>query len=221
MAHDFKLNIDDDLYKYALDVSLREDQILRELREETQKLENKIMQIPPEQGQFMALLIRLINAHKVLEIGTFTGYSTLALAMALPDNGNIITCDLNEEWTDIAKRYWERAGVSNKINLYLAPAIDSLTLIKTRTSNNKFDFIFIDADKKNYDLYYEITLDLLRPGGILLIDNTLWYGKVIDLTNNEEETISIRNLNSKLKNDNRIHLSLLSIYDGLTIIYKK
>lgn len=215
------LNIDDQLYNYASNVSLRENATLKELREETQKLESSTMQIPPEQGQLMALLVRLINARKLIEVGTYTGYSTLAFAMALPEDGSIITCDINKEWTDIAKKYWQKAGMNHKINLCLAPAASTLIDLKKQGQSNSFDFAFIDADKVNYDLYYEIILDLLRPGGLLLIDNTLWFGKVVDLTQKDEGTVAIRNLNEKLKNDNRIYLSLLTIYDGVTLVCKK
>ena len=215
------LQVDDKLYNYASNVSLREDTTLKELREETQKLDSSVMQIPPEQGQLMALLVRLINARKLIEVGTYTGYSTLAVALALPEEGSIITCDVNKEWTDIAKRYWQKAEVSHKINLCLAPAANTLNDLQKQGESNSFDFAFLDADKVNYDLYYEIILDLLRPGGLLLIDNTLWFGKVIDLTYQDIETVAIRKLNEKLKNDNRIYLSLLTTYDGLTLVYKK
>lgn len=221
MANNCRLNIDDKLYNYALDVSLREDSVLRELREVTQTLEDREMQISPEQGQFMALLAKLIDARKLLEVGTFTGYSTLAVAMAIPENARIVTCDINKEWTDIARNYWQKAGVNHKINLCLAPATDTLNNLKVQGHSNSFDFIFIDADKQNYNLYYEITLDLLRPGGLLLIDNTLWFGRVVDLAENDIKTTTIRTLNKKLKDDSRIHLSLLPIYDGLTLVYKR
>ena len=221
MANNCRLDVDDKLYNYTLDVSLREDSILKELREITQTLEDREMQISPEQGQFMALLAKLIDARKLLEVGTFTGYSTLAVAMAIPEDASIVTCDISKEWTDIAKNYWQKAGVGHKINLCLAPATDTLNNLKLQGHSNSFDFIFIDADKENYNLYYEITLDLLRPGGLLLIDNTLWFGRVVDLAENDIKTTTIRSLNKKLKDDNRIHLSLLPIYDGLTLVYKK
>jgi len=215
------LNVDDKLYNYVSNVSLRENAILKELREETQKLKDGTMQIHPEQGQLMALLVKLISASKLLEVGTYTGYSTLALAMALPESGNIVTCDINKESTDIAKKYWQKAGISHKINLCLDQASNTLNELKKQGYSNSFDFAFIDADKENYNLYYEIILDLLRPGGLLLIDNTLWRGKVADLNNKDEETVAIRNLNEKLKDDHRIYLSLLMTYDGLTLVHKK
>ena len=221
MANNCGLQIDDKLYSYASEVSLREGNVLRDLREITHTLEDREMQVSPEQGQLMNLLVKLTNTRKILEIGTFTGYSTLAMAMALPMDGRIITCDVSEEWTKIAQDHWKKAGVSNKIELRLAPATETLESLKNEGSSNSFDLIFIDADKQNYNIYYELALDLLRTKGLMLVDNTLWFGRVIDPQANDEKTTTIKALNQKLKNDNRIELSLLPMYDGLTLVYKK
>ncbi|PSB06392.1 SAM-dependent methyltransferase [Pleurocapsa sp. CCALA 161] len=209
------------LYDYLLSVSLREPEVLTQLRQETAAIEDGDMQIAPDQGQFMVLLIKLINAKKTLEIGTFTGYSTLCVALALPDDGKIIACDVDEEYTAIATRYWQAAGVADKIQLNLAPALDTLDRLLETGQANTFDFAFIDADKDNYDAYYEKCLQLVRPGGLIAIDNTLWCGRVVDPERQDKDTIAIRNLNQKLKGDRRVELSLLTISDGLTLALKK
>ncbi|GAB4304325.1 MAG: class I SAM-dependent methyltransferase [Geminocystis sp.] len=214
------INLNSHLYEYLLSVSLRENEILTLLREETSQHQDGGMQSAPEQGQFMALLINLIQGKKILEIGTFTGYSTLWMALNLPETGKIITCDISKKDTTIAKKYWDLAKVAHKIDLQLAPAIDTLEKLLGQGEANSFDFIFIDADKINYDTYYEKSLLLLRKGGLLLIDNTLWGGKVIDLQFQDLQTIAIRNLNQKLHHDPRINLSLLAIADGLTLAVK-
>jgi predicted O-methyltransferase YrrM len=215
------LNLEPQLYDYLLRVSLREPEILRALRQETKNLAEKGMQICPEQGQFMRLLIELIGAKKTLEIGTFTGYSALAVALALPANGKVIACDINAEWTDIAKRYWHKAGVENKINLHLAPALETLQSFIQQGEANTFDFIFIDADKSNYAAYYEKSLTLLRPGGLIAIDNVLWDGYVANPSVTDESTCAIRAINDMIHKDERVTISLLPIGDGLTLARKR
>lgn len=210
----------DTLYQYLLDVSLREPEVLQRLRQETAAHPRASMQIAPEQGQFMALLARLMGARKTLEVGVFTGYSSLALALALPPDGQIIACDVSEEYTAVARRYWREAGVADKIDLRLAPAIETLDTLLADGHSGTFDFGFIDADKENYDAYYERALRLLRPGGLLAIDNMFLGGKVIDPTITTEAVTAIRALNAKLHHDARIHLTLLPIADGLTLALK-
>jgi caffeoyl-CoA O-methyltransferase len=215
------IQLTDRLYGYLLDVSLRESPILAELRAETAKLPMAMMQIGPEQGQFMALLVELIGARRALEIGTFTGYSALCVAQALPPDGRLITCDVSEEYTAIARRYWVRAGVADRIDLRLAPALDTLRRLLADGAAGGFDFAFLDADKREYDDYYEAVLKLLRPGGLMTIDNVLWDGAVADSARQDADTIAIRKLNEKLKTDPRISLSLVPIGDGLTLARKR
>ena len=209
------------LADYIQSISLREADILRQLREETAKLSMARMQISPEQGQLMALLVQLMGAKKTLEIGVFTGYSALAVALALPDDGKVIACDISEEYTAIAKDFWERAGVSEKIDLRIAPALETLDQLISEDETGSFDLAFIDADKRNYENYYERALTLLRPGGLILIDNVLWSGKVIDPTITDKQTQAIREFNQKLHQDSRITLSLIAIADGLTLALKR
>jgi len=211
----------DEAYEYLLRVSMREPEILRRLREETGALEDASMQIGPEQGQFMALLVELMGARRTLEVGTFTGYSALVVALALPKDGRIVACDVSEEWTRIARRYWDEAGVSHKIDLRLGPATDTLEDLLGEGRRGDFDFAFIDADKVNYDAYYEMSLELVRPGGLIAIDNTLWSGKVVDDAVRDADTEAIRRLNVKLKSDDRVTLSMLPIGDGLTLARKR
>ena len=215
------ITLTEELYKYLLSVSLRDDSLMEKLRIETDQLEMGLMQVSPDQGQFMAMLIKLIRAKQIIEIGTFTGYSTLCMAKSLPEDGNLIACDISEEWTNMAKPYWEQAGVSNKIDLRIAPAIETLSDLINKGHTNRFDFAFIDADKTNQLEYYELCLQLLRPGGLLAIDNTLWGGSVIDSTNNEESTVAIRDFNQFVYDDNRVDISLVPIGDGLTLAQKK
>ncbi|HSR55343.1 MAG TPA: class I SAM-dependent methyltransferase [Alphaproteobacteria bacterium] len=214
------LTLDDDLYRYLIDVSVRETPIQRRLREETAKLEMARMQIAPEQGQFMALLVMLMGARKTLEVGVFTGYSTLCVAAALPDEGQVIACDVSDEWTSVARRYWKEAGLDGKIDLRLAPAAETLDSLIEKGEKGQFDFAFIDADKENYARYYEQCLQLVRPGGLIAVDNTLWSGSVIDSDDQSNETNSIRELNEALRKDSRIRLSLVPIGDGLTLALK-
>lgn len=215
------IGFDNRLYDYLLSASLREPEILRQLREETVRHPEAIMQIAPEQGQFMALLVQLIGATKTLEVGVFTGYSSLCVALALPDHGKIIACDVNEEFTSIARRYWQQAGVADKIELRLAPALATLDQLLATGQAETFDFAFIDADKVNYENYYERSLQLVRPGGLIAIDNVLWFGKVTDPQVQDESTQAIRAFNEKLHDDDRVTLSLLPIADGLTLALKR
>ena len=214
------LGLNNQLYDYLLSASLREPEILLKLRQETANHPRSIMQIAPEQGQFMALLVQLIGAKKTLEVGVFTGYSSLSVALALPPDGKIIACDVREEYTAIARRYWQQAGVADKIDLRLAPAIE--TLDQLRAANvETFDFAFIDADKENYDAYYERCLQLVRPGGLIAIDNVLWFGQVADPLDQDQSTQAIRAFNEKLHHDERVTLSLVPIADGLTLALKR
>jgi predicted O-methyltransferase YrrM len=212
--------VDEELAEYIRRVTLREPEILKRLREETAKLPNAIMQISAEQGQFMAMLIRMLGAKLTLEVGVFTGYSSTAVALALPAEGRIIACDVSEEYTSVARRYWREAGVEHKISLRLAPAVETLEVLLAEGRSGTFDFAFIDADKENYDRYYERALKLLRPGGLIAVDNVLWHGKVVDESVQDADTRAIRALNEKLHRDERVWVSLLSIGDGLTLAYK-
>jgi predicted O-methyltransferase YrrM len=215
------LSLNDALYAYLHRVSLREPKVLRKLREATEQEEHANMRSAPEQGQFMAMLLGLIGARRVIEVGTFTGYGTLWLAQALPEDGEIVTCDISERWTFVARRFWEEAGVLPKVRLELGPALETLDLLLANGEAGEFDFAFIDADKINYDGYYERCLKLVRPGGIIAVDNVLWGGDVIDEANHEESTEAIRAFNLKLADDLRIELSMLPIADGLTLAVKR
>jgi predicted O-methyltransferase YrrM len=213
--------IDGELLDYIGRVTLREPEILRRLREETSNHPYGEMQISAEEGQFMALLVHLLSARRTLEIGVFTGYSSLAVALALPDDGRIIACDISEEWTSIARRYWREAGVERKIDLRLGPALKTLDDLIAQGQVGRFDLAFIDADKSNYIHYYERALVLVRPGGLIAVDNVLWDGKVIDQSVNDADTSAIRAFNETLHNDERVWLSMLPIRDGLTLACKK
>jgi predicted O-methyltransferase YrrM len=215
------LTITPELLDYTRRVTLREPDVARRLREETARLPEAQMQISPDQGQFLALLIHLLDARKTLEIGVFTGYSSLSVALALPDDGRIIACDVSEEWTAIAKRYWREAGVEQKIDLRLRPALQTLDDLVALGQGGTFDFAFIDADKANYGNYYERCLALVRPGGLIAVDNVLWSGKVIDAAAKDADTLAIRAFNEQLKHDQRIWLSMLPVRDGLTLASKK
>ena len=211
------LNYTTNLREYLWEKGMEEHPALTELRLETAKLPQSMMQICPEQGALMANLIRLMSAKKTIEIGTFTGYSTLAVALALPEEGEIIACDISEEWTALGKKKWEQAGVAHKINLRLAPAVDTLDALLADGQESSFDFAFIDADKANYPAYYEKCLKLVRKGGVIAIDNVLWGGAVIDSERNDEDTKAIRKLNEFIANDKRVSLSMVPIGDGLTL----
>ena len=215
------IGLDDRLYNYLLSVSLREPEILRQLRQETNNHPEATMQIAPEQGQFMALLVQLLGAKKTLEVGVFTGYSSLSVALALPPDGKIIACDVSEEYTAIARRYWQKAGVADKIDLRLAPALETLDRLLADGQAETFDFAFIDADKVNYEGYYERSLQLVRPGGLIAINNVLWGGKVAYSQFQNSSTLAIRALNQKLHHDERVNLSLVPIADGLTLALKR
>jgi caffeoyl-CoA O-methyltransferase len=210
------------LYRYVKETSLREPGILRRLREETRRsTSDPEMQISAEQGQLMSLLVRLMNARKALEIGVFTGYSSLSVALALPPDGRLVACDKSEEWTSIARKYWAEAGVADRITLKLGAALDTLDELLATGEANTFDFAFIDADKKNLLLYYERVLQLLRPGGLLGIDNVLWSGRVADPRVRDRDTVVIRKLNKQMHDDPRIVMSMIPIGDGFTIALKK
>jgi caffeoyl-CoA O-methyltransferase len=214
------LGLSDSVYNYLLSNSLREPEILWKLRHETANHPMRQMQIAPEQGQFMALLVKLMGAQKALEIGVFTGYSALCVALALPQDGKIIACDVDQDYTAIARRYWEMAGVAHKIDLRIAPALITLDQLLADNQAGTFDFAFIDADKSNYDAYYERSLQLIRPGGLIAIDNVLWSGAVADPQVQDNRTTAIRALNQKLHQDQRIILSMVPIADGLTLAIK-
>lgn len=220
MPHD-KTFLPEDLYKYLTSVSVREPAVLGRLREETEKLPQGGMQSPPEHGQFLALLVQLMGARRTIEVGVFTGYSSLAVALALPNDGRILACDVSEEFTSIARRYWKDAGVDHMIELRIGPALETLKELIGQRQQSRFDFAFIDADKANYEGYYEYALELIRPGGLIAIDNVLWHGRVIDPDANDADTLAIRALNKKLLNDTRINLSMIPISDGLTLCYKR
>lgn len=211
------INLTDKVYKYLLDVSLREPEILTRLREETAKLPDAQMQISPEQGQFMALLIKLTGAKRILELGTFTGYSALVMALALPEKGQLIACDVDAETTGIARRYWQEAGVADKVELQLAPALKTMSKQKEAS----FDMVFIDADKQTYPQYYEEALRLLRSGGLILVDNALGGGRVADPNENSPFTEGIRNVLIKAHTDERVDVSLLPVGDGLLLARKR
>jgi predicted O-methyltransferase YrrM len=215
------LTLDDRLYAYLQSVSVREPDILMQLREETAAHPMAQMQIAPEQGQLMALLVQLLGAKKTLEVGVFTGYSALVVALALPPDGKVVACDVSEEYTAIARRYWRAAGVADKIDLRIAPALESLDGLLAAGQANSFDFAFIDADKSNYDAYYERALQLVRAGGLIAIDNVLWSGAVADPTVTDTRTEHIRALNQKLHQDERVTLSVVAIADGLTLALKR
>jgi predicted O-methyltransferase YrrM len=214
------LALTDELHAYLLEASLREHPVLRRLREETRGMERAEMQISPEQGQLMALLVRLMGARRVLEVGTFTGYSALVVALALPDGGSVVACDVSEEWTSIARRFWREAGVKDRVDLRLGPALETLARLEDEGAAHTFDFAFIDADKENLDAYYEAALRLLRPGGLVAIDNTLWSGRVADPAVDDVGTEAIRGLNTKIQADPRVLPSLLPVGDGLTLALK-
>jgi caffeoyl-CoA O-methyltransferase len=215
------LGLSDELSAYLRQVSLRDSDLLARLREETRGMPMAGMQVSAEQGQFMQWLVRALDIRRAIEIGVYTGYSSLCVALAMPNNGRIIACDISKEWTSIARRYWQEAGVAHKIELRLAPAVETLDIMLANESNNSFDFAFIDADKTSYKEYYERALALIRSGGLIAIDNTLWNGAVIDESNQTDDTRAIREFNTLIHADERVDISLLPIGDGLTLALKR
>jgi predicted O-methyltransferase YrrM len=217
-----QVELTDTLHSYIADISLRESDLLCELREKTAEIPEHLMQISPEQGQFLNLLVRAIGAKRALEIGVFTGYSLVATALALPPDGIVVGCDISEEWSAIALDYCKRAGVADKVDMRIGDARETLTgLLKRESAAGSFDFIFIDADKEGYEAYYEAALTLLRPGGLIVVDNVLWHGAVIDDTAQDDQTRALRAFNAKLHHDERVDLSLIPFADGLTFALKR
>lgn len=212
------IGLTDELHAYVLANGAREPEILKRLRDETAQLPNHQMQIAPEQGAFMALLVRLLGARRYLEIGTFTGYSSLAVALALSDDGHLTCCDVSTEWTDVARRYWTDAGVADRVDLRIAPAVETLDALLGEGAEGTYDFAFIDADKTGYDAYYERCLRLVRAGGLITIDNVLRDGDVADPSVHDESVDAIRALNAKINADERVDAVLLPIADGLTLV---
>ena len=213
--------ITDRLYEYVLSAGLREPDVFRELREKTGTLAEGEWQIAPEQGPLLALLVKMLGAKRCLEVGTFTGYSALWVASVLPADGRLVCCDVNETYAALARRFWAKAGLAEKIDLRLAPALDTLRGLLADGAAGTFDYAFIDADKANYDAYYEQCLALARPGGLIAVDNTLWDGKVADDSVTDADTAAIRKLNAKLAADERVLLSFLPFADGLTLALKR
>lgn len=214
------LGLDDALHRYLLEVSVDEDPVARALRDRTATLEEYYMQISPEQGQFFKWLLRLMNARQVIEVGTYTGYSALCMAQSVGARGRVVCCDVSEEWTAIGQEFWRQAGVADRIDLRLAPALETLERMREAEEPGSFDFAFIDADKGNYQAYYDHLLDLIRPGGVIAVDNTLWSGRVADPSEQEPDTVAIREFNRKLAGDARVLVSLVPIGDGLTLARK-
>jgi len=215
------LPLDDRLYRYVLEHSVREHPVLAELRAETSRLEHGGMQIGPDQGQLMQLLVRLAGARRCIEVGVFTGYSSLAVALALPRDGVLVACDVSEEWTSIARRYWEKAGVAARIDLRIAPAGETLAAMLAAGEAGRYDFAFIDADKTGYRDYYEKCLQLLRAGGLIAVDNTLWSGEVADAGKQGRDTRALREFNDALHRDERVDIAMLTVGDGVTLARKR
>jgi predicted O-methyltransferase YrrM len=209
------------LYDYLLSVGVRQHPVLEQLAADTARMPEAEMQISPEQGAFMALLVELTGAKRCLEVGVFTGYSALAVALALPEDGQLLACDVNEKWTAIARTYWAEAGVEDRIHLHLAPALETLDNFLAEGIAGSFDFAFIDADKTEYAAYYERALELLRPGGLMVVDNVLCGGKAADPANTSADTLSRRDFNASLYQDERITLSMIPVADGLTLAIKR
>jgi predicted O-methyltransferase YrrM len=215
-----QIYLDESLHQYLASVSLREPVVLARLREETAELEMARMQIGPEQGQFMALLLKLMGARRYLEVGTFTGYSALACALAMPEDSEAHALDISEEWTAVARRYWEEAGVANRVHLHLGDAAATMQAMLTDRQGT-IDFIFIDADKPGYQTYIDLGYELLRPGGLIALDNVLWDGAVADAADMQEDTVALRAVNESMLSDERFDISLVPIGDGLTLALKR
>ena len=214
------IELNQSLREYLINVSVKEPGVLKDLREETLQLDEFQMQISPEQGSFLSFLVKLINAKHTLDIGVFTGYSSLVVALQLPQNGYVTACDTNEEWTEIAQKYWKEAKVEDKIDLHIAPAVETLEKLISNGNEGLYDFSFIDADKINYQHYFEQSLTLVRKGGVIAIDNVLWGGRVLDNSDTDPATRAIREFNSKLYKDDRVAISMIPIGDGLTLAQK-
>jgi predicted O-methyltransferase YrrM len=210
------IELTDELYGYIVQVGTRETQVQRELRAETRKLPMAGMQIGPDQGALLQVLVRILKAKRCIEVGTFTGYSALSVALALPRGGKIVCCDVSEEWTSIGRRYWQKAGVAKKIDLRIGPALETLKGLK-----GKYDFAFIDADKPNYWKYFESCLKLVRKGGLVAVDNTLWGGSVVKPDRQSESTQALREFNQRVAKDRRVDIALVPIGDGLTLAVKR
>jgi predicted O-methyltransferase YrrM len=215
------IGISDELAAYVVKVGTREPEVLARLREETAALPQHAMQIAPEEGAFLALLVELTGARRCIEIGTFTGYSSTAVARALPEDGQLVCCDVSAEWTSLAKKYWDEAGVAGKIDLRIAPAAETLDALLAQGEEETYDFAFVDADKTGYDGYYEQLMRLVRRGGLIAFDNTLWGGEVLDQNSRDKDTRAIQALNSKLAADQRITLCLLPVADGVTLVRRR
>jgi len=215
------IHVDDALLAYLRSVAAPEPEYLARLREETARDPLARMQITVEQGLFMGMLVRMMGVRRALEVGVFTGYSSISVARALPEDGELIACDVSEHWTGIARRYWKEAGVEGKIKLHLRPAVETLDELLAAGQAGTFDFAFIDADKVNYGAYYERALRLLRPGGLVAVDNVLWHGRVIDRTVNDEDTVAIRAFNAAMRGDDRVDQMMLPIGDGVTLARKR
>lgn len=215
------LAMDDTIHAYLVKTMVDEPDVMRRLREETAERSNAIMQIGPEQAAFMAWLVELTGARRAIEVGTFTGYSALAVARAMPEDGRLVCCDVSEEYGAVARRYWEEAGVADRIELHIAPAIDTLAELRASGGDGEYDFAFVDADKPSYDAYYEACLALLRPGGVLAIDNVLWGGAVADPDDDRDSTVALRALNDKVAADPRVSACIVPIGDGLTLVRKR
>ncbi len=215
------LALTDRLYEYMLRVSLRESELQQRLREETTRMPEAGMQITPEQGQFITLLTQLLAARRALEVGVYTGYSSLAIALALPEDGLLTACDTSQEWTNVARRYWQEAGVADRIDLRLAPALDTLNELLATGNSESYDLAFLDADKVNYGGYYKLILKLLRPGGLMIIDNAFWGGSVADDAITDEATLALREINLVIQADNQVTCSLLPLGDGVWLVFKR
>lgn len=215
------IKVDTSINRYIIAHLEPEAPVLQALQRETSTMEGAQMQISHEQARFMTLLLKAMGAKRTLEVGVYTGYSTLITAAALPADGTVIACDTSAEWTAVARRYWQQAGVAEKIDLRLAPAQETMRALLAQGAAKSFDFVFIDADKTGYDAYYELALQLLRPGGLIMLDNCLWNGSVVDASVQDEDTVAIRVLNDKIARDARVHSYLAPVGDGVYLVYKR